>query len=591
MADPQSYADSSYTPASIASRRRLAEAMMQQGLESGPIRHWAQGAGRLAQAMVGGYGAYRADEDERKGLIDLGRTLAGTDDVPNNWGATVRPATPSAAVAAPTPGPAQPRSVRNNNPGNIEYGPFAQRAGATGSDGRFAQFPDMGAGYGAMDRLLGNYAGQGRNTVSSIVERWAPRAVDNNATDAYIAAVSRQLGVEPNTPLTAEQMPRVAEAMARFEAGRPVPRPDGMMRLGGPRPEDLAGAPPAMPTADQLRAGVTAPFPGEAPQPQPNVGNWPVVGKVGAGRPVAGPLPIPTLGLEAGQRPPQPPQPGAMPVPSQMPTAEQLRPGVTAPMSEPPVDADAIVRGAEAAQAARGPAPAAPVSVGAPDAIRRLLRSNNPQAVMFGVQLYKDLLRAGRAGDFDFQAVEGTLYRVNKRTGEAAIVAGTGQGRPPEAIRTQAIKADQAYQSISTMLDDYQNLVQRTGAIWGPGQNNDAVTQARRNIQLQLKELYNLGVLNGPDLDLMNQVLVDPTVGLGSAGLPNMLPGNAAQRVSASVTRLKEMLRTLRNTQTSAVGLPPVGPAAGGWQTVAPGVRIREMPAEGDGGYRVLGVR
>jgi hypothetical protein len=51
------------------------------------------------------------------------------------------------------------------------------------------------------------------------------------------------------------------------------------------------------------------------------------------------------------------------------------------------------------------------------------------------------------------------------------------------------------------------------------------------------------------------------------------------------------MLRTIRNNAVAPIGLPPVGPAAGGWQTVAPGVRIREMPAEGDGGYRVLGVR
>lgn len=126
-------------------------------------------------------------------------------------------------VALPSGGN-QPRSIRTNNPGAIEYGPFAQSAGATGSDGRFAIFPDMATGYGAMDRLLGNYGQQGRNTVSSIIERWAPRSTDNNSTDAYIAAVSRQLGIDPNTPIPAHLMPRVAEAMAAYEAGRPVPR-------------------------------------------------------------------------------------------------------------------------------------------------------------------------------------------------------------------------------------------------------------------------------------------------------------------------------------------------------------------------------
>lgn len=123
-----------------------------------------------------------------------------------------------------TPSNGQPRSIRTNNPGAINYGPFAQSVGATGSDGRLAIFPDIATGYGAMDRLLGNYGQQGRNTVASIIERWAPRNVDNNSTDAYIATVSRQLGIDPNAPIPAHLMPRVAEAMAQFEAGRPVPR-------------------------------------------------------------------------------------------------------------------------------------------------------------------------------------------------------------------------------------------------------------------------------------------------------------------------------------------------------------------------------
>ncbi len=38
------------------------------------------------------------------------------------------------------------RSWRNNNPGNIEYGPFARSMGATGTDGRFAKFPSYEAG-------------------------------------------------------------------------------------------------------------------------------------------------------------------------------------------------------------------------------------------------------------------------------------------------------------------------------------------------------------------------------------------------------------------------------------------------------------
>lgn len=144
------------------------------------------------------------------------------------------PQSPLAAYAASTAtgGARSPRTVRTNNPGAIEFGPFAQSAGATGSDGRYAVFPDVATGYNAMDRLLGVYAGRGQNTIASIIggtpdnpnRAWAPRSVDNNSTDAYIASVARAVGVDPNAPIPPHLMSRVAEAMAAYEAGRPVPR-------------------------------------------------------------------------------------------------------------------------------------------------------------------------------------------------------------------------------------------------------------------------------------------------------------------------------------------------------------------------------
>lgn len=74
------------------------------------------------------------------------------------------------------------RNWRNNNPGNIEYGPFAISMGATGSDGRFAVFPDMEMGYRAADALL-----KGKNyqnlSIADAIRRWAPPS--ENDTNAY----------------------------------------------------------------------------------------------------------------------------------------------------------------------------------------------------------------------------------------------------------------------------------------------------------------------------------------------------------------------------------------------------------------------
>jgi hypothetical protein len=52
------------------------------------------------------------------------------------------------------------RNVRNNNPMDIEYGKFAKRHGAIGSDGRFAIFPDMQTGWDAMNALVSAKVGQ-----------------------------------------------------------------------------------------------------------------------------------------------------------------------------------------------------------------------------------------------------------------------------------------------------------------------------------------------------------------------------------------------------------------------------------------------
>ena len=111
-----------------------------------------------------------------------------------------------------------PRNMRNNNPGNIEYGDFARKHGATGSDGRFAIFPDLKTGQDAMASLLMGYAKEGNNTISKIVGKWSP-AGDNGAanTNAYIADVAKKTGIDPNKPLSMGEIGAVQQAMSAHE--------------------------------------------------------------------------------------------------------------------------------------------------------------------------------------------------------------------------------------------------------------------------------------------------------------------------------------------------------------------------------------
>ncbi|HEC0300757.1 hypothetical protein PX092_00920 [Citrobacter freundii] len=94
------------------------------------------------------------------------------------------------------------RGIRNNNPGNLEFSKTNPWVGQTGDDGRFAKFETPEHGIRALGRNLLSYQRQGIDTVSDIINRWAPPS-DNNNTDAYIQAVCAQLGVTADQQLDA----------------------------------------------------------------------------------------------------------------------------------------------------------------------------------------------------------------------------------------------------------------------------------------------------------------------------------------------------------------------------------------------------
>jgi hypothetical protein len=97
------------------------------------------------------------------------------------------------------------RAQRNNNPGNIEWGPFARAHGATSIEiphgkekPRFAYFP-VGCGFSAMSALLcGEYLGL---TIGEAITKWAPPS--ENDTAEYINDVCAKTGLPSTTVLTA----------------------------------------------------------------------------------------------------------------------------------------------------------------------------------------------------------------------------------------------------------------------------------------------------------------------------------------------------------------------------------------------------
>ncbi len=129
-----------------------------------------------------------------------------------------------AGAAAPTVASDQStRGLRNNNPGNIEYGRWAKTHGAAGAEaaGRFAVFQSAQDGLDALAALLQGYAAKGLNTVRSIISKYAP-ASDGNPS-SYMATVAKRLGVGMDSALNLSDRNVLATLMrsiVQFENGK-----------------------------------------------------------------------------------------------------------------------------------------------------------------------------------------------------------------------------------------------------------------------------------------------------------------------------------------------------------------------------------
>jgi hypothetical protein len=123
-------------------------------------------------------------------------------------------------AAAPAPaaggsGAGATRGDRNNNPGNIVYGPWAAAHGASGSDGHFAIFPTLEVGQSAMDALLasGSYSGL---TLSQLQQKWV-----GNADPNYLG------GLESATGLAGGDVPNLSDPSVRSAIERGISRGEG----------------------------------------------------------------------------------------------------------------------------------------------------------------------------------------------------------------------------------------------------------------------------------------------------------------------------------------------------------------------------
>lgn len=122
------------------------------------------------------------------------------------------------------------RGDRNNNPGNMEYGPFAKAHGAVGTDGRFAVFPDWDTGANAMGALIAqNYQGL---SLAGIQRKWV-----GNADPNYLKRM------EDETGLGAGDVPNLKDQKVFMNLIRGMMRGEGTHIGGKPAGKKEGGSP------------------------------------------------------------------------------------------------------------------------------------------------------------------------------------------------------------------------------------------------------------------------------------------------------------------------------------------------------------
>ena len=123
------------------------------------------------------------------------------------------------------------------NPGALKDSAFTRaQPGYVGTKGSFAVFDTPEAGIAAQEKLLrDSYVGRGFNTISKIVNRYAPQGPENSAASVrnYQQYVAQRTGLDINAPIPSNKIPVLAAAMREFETGQ---RPGGGVQMGQPIP-------------------------------------------------------------------------------------------------------------------------------------------------------------------------------------------------------------------------------------------------------------------------------------------------------------------------------------------------------------------
>lgn len=132
------------------------------------------------------------------GSIQEARDLGDMADAAarGDWAGIKKVWTDRKARQSQTGSSVEPRGIRNNNPGNLN---FVGQRGATlegGGNGRFAKWKTAHEGLQALANQLRLYSDRGLDSIRKVINTYAPSS--ENDTDAYVNQLAQFMGIDPD---------------------------------------------------------------------------------------------------------------------------------------------------------------------------------------------------------------------------------------------------------------------------------------------------------------------------------------------------------------------------------------------------------
>lgn len=154
---------------------------------------------------------------------------------------------------------------------------------------------------------------------------------------------------------------------------------------------------------------------------------------------------------------------------------------------------------------------------------------------------------------------------VNLDTGVATPIAGVGP--KPEKPTAQQQQQVVGVNNTRNAIETYREALKNFGSmdVLNPAKRAEIGT-AYNNMLLQAKEAYNLGVLNGPDYMILQQVITNPASATGAITPRKSLESQLTQLDSI----MERVGQTVRNSPTSPLTPRSQISSSGGFKVLGP---------------------